>query len=64
MAAKMFGDPRRFEMVQKLARFGQRPFARNGYVSHVPGLLGGWTAMRDLKAVPEQSFRDWWRTNR
>jgi hypothetical protein len=23
--------------------------------------LSGWTDMRDLKAVPNESFRDWWK---
>ena len=27
----------------------------------LPGELGNWTLMRDLNAVPGQSFRDWWR---
>ena len=27
----------------------------------LPGPLSGWTSARDLPAVPQQSFRDWWR---
>jgi hypothetical protein len=23
-------------------------------------MLGGWTAFRDLAAIPKESFRDWW----
>jgi L-lactate dehydrogenase complex protein LldF len=53
--AKVFGGRRRFEAAQRLARRGQGP------LSKLPGPLAGWTAMRDLPEVPEQSFREWWR---
>ena len=45
---------------QKLARVGQMPFVHDGAISRLPGLLGGWTAVRDLSPVPKQSFREWW----
>jgi L-lactate dehydrogenase complex protein LldF len=46
----------RYERAQRLARLGRGALAR------LPlGPLGGWTAMRDLPEVPEESFRDWWR---
>ncbi len=51
----------RFEGALKLARAGQGPLVRNGEITALPGLLGGWTHSRDLKAVPPQSFREWWR---
>jgi hypothetical protein len=22
--------------------------------------MSGWTAMRDLKALPQRTFREWW----
>ena len=50
----------RFEGALKLARAGQGPLVRDGEITSLPGLLGGWTASRDLKAVPPQSFREWW----
>jgi L-lactate dehydrogenase complex protein LldF len=34
---------------------------RRGKIERLPGPLAGWTAARDLKPVPGQSFRDWWR---
>ena len=30
------------------------------WVSWLPGLLGGWTQVRDLHAMPDQTFRQWW----
>ena len=54
-------DRARYERAQRLARLGQAPFARRGPISHLPGgLMSGWTAMRDLKPLPEQTFREWW----
>jgi L-lactate dehydrogenase complex protein LldF len=58
---RVFTSRRRYEAAQKLARAGQLPFARGGTISRLPGELGGWTAARDLPAVPPQSFREWWR---
>ena len=62
--AKVFSDPERFEQAQKLARIGQWPLARNGSIHRLPGRLAGWTETRDLRTVPEQSFREWWKMNR
>jgi L-lactate dehydrogenase complex protein LldF len=60
-AAAAFASRRRYEAAQRLARAGQRALARGGVVRRLPGPLAGWTAARDLPAVPQQSFRDWWR---
>lgn len=51
----------RYERAQKLARLGQKLFVQDGTISKLPGELSGWTAMRDLKPIPEQTFREWWR---
>jgi L-lactate dehydrogenase complex protein LldF len=59
--AGVFTSRRRYETAQKLARAGQLPLARGGKISRLPGELGGWTAARDLPAIPSQSFREWWR---
>ena len=60
VAAFALSSARRFEAAQKLARIGQIPFAKQGMITSLPGMLGGWTAVRDLKPVPAQSFREWW----
>jgi L-lactate dehydrogenase complex protein LldF len=57
----MFADRARFERAQRLAQRGQWPLVHGGTISSLPGPLGGWSAMRDLRPVPKQSFRDWWR---
>ncbi len=55
----------RLALAQAFARIAQVPFERNGVIHHLPGMLSGWTAVRDLQPVPKQSFRAWWadRTN-
>lgn len=34
------------------------------WVKWLPGVLGGWTASRDLRAIPRESFREWWESRR
>ncbi|ADI16059.1 LutB/LldF family L-lactate oxidation iron-sulfur protein [Truepera radiovictrix] len=60
-AARVFASPARYERAQRLARLAQWPFARRGLVSSLPPPLSGWSAVRDLRAVPPQTFREWWR---
>jgi L-lactate dehydrogenase complex protein LldF len=64
LAAKIFSDRKRFEQAQRLARLGQWPLARSGAIHRLPGRLAGWTEVRDLKPVPEQTFREWWKKER
>ena len=59
--ARIFATRRSYERAQRLARMGQWPLVRDGRIQRLPGLLAGWTTMRDLAPVPRQSFREWWR---
>ena len=59
--ARVFASRRLYEAAQRTGRLGQTPLVRRGRISRLPGPLSGWTAMRDLQPMPEQSFRDWWR---
>jgi L-lactate dehydrogenase complex protein LldF len=34
------------------------------WVKWLPGIFGGWTQTRDLRAIPPQSFREWWERRR
>lgn len=62
--AAIFQDRGRYERAQRLAQRGQWPLSRGGTISRLPGPLSGWTQMRDAPAVPEQTFRQWWRESR
>jgi L-lactate dehydrogenase complex protein LldF len=53
-----FETQKRYEVAQRLARLGRGP------LGHLPGPLSGWTAMRELPEVPDQTFREWWRERR
>jgi L-lactate dehydrogenase complex protein LldF len=58
--ARVFGSRALYEMAQQLGKVGQGPLVRDGHISWLPGILGGWTAMRDVPAVPQETFREWW----
>ena len=60
--AKTFSDRRLYEAGQKASRIGQWPLARKGAIHRLPGRLAGWTEARDLKPVPRQTFREWWKS--
>ena len=59
--AYVFKKRKRYERMQKLGRTGQRLFLKDGVISKLPGELGKWSAFRDLKPIPKQTFREWWR---
>jgi L-lactate dehydrogenase complex protein LldF len=60
----IFRSERRFRAAQRLGRIAELPLVRKdgsgeGWIGWLPGLLGGWTRVRDLQAMPKQSFREW-----
>jgi L-lactate dehydrogenase complex protein LldF len=59
-ASAAFKTSTRLSWAQALARIGQIPFERDGTLRNLPGILAGWSAVRDLKPIPKQSFREWW----
>ena len=61
-AAIAFKSQRRYEAAQRLAQMGQTLFRKGDQLTNLPGMAGGWTKFRDLKAIPQQSFRDWWKS--
>jgi len=60
--AMIFQNRRRYEAAQRLGRIGQLIFLRHGQLEHLPGMAGEWTKYRDLRPLPKQTFRDWWKS--
>ena len=60
-AAGIFTSRRRYEAAQRLGRVAQWPMVSHGWMRNLPGMLGNWTRVRDLRALPKQTFRDWWK---
>jgi L-lactate dehydrogenase complex protein LldF len=59
-----FAREGRFRLAQRFGRIGLRLFTgKDGWIRHLPSLGGRWTMSRDLRALPEQTFRDWWATH-
>ncbi|RRA49190.1 iron-sulfur cluster-binding protein [Acidipila sp. EB88] len=64
-AASVFRSERRFRAAQRAGRMAMKTMARDDgagqpWIRSLPGYLGGWTSVRDLKAMPKQTFREWW----
>ncbi|WP_035349132.1 LutB/LldF family L-lactate oxidation iron-sulfur protein [Edaphobacter aggregans] len=63
--AAIFRSEWRFRAAQRLGRVAEAPLVRKdgqggGWIGWLPGLLGGWTQVRDLQEMPKETFRDWW----
>jgi L-lactate dehydrogenase complex protein LldF len=62
--AKVFQSEPVFRASQKMGRLAELPLARKdgqgeGWIDWLPGMLGGWTQVRDLHLMPKQTFREW-----
>lgn len=61
VANGIFKSARRFQAAQRMARIGLKPFTgKDGWIHSLPGMGGRWTMTRDLRGIPQQSFREWW----
>jgi L-lactate dehydrogenase complex protein LldF len=61
----IFRSERRFRAAQRMGRIAESPLVRKdgqgkGWIRWLPGLLGGWTQVRDLQEMPKETFREWW----
>jgi L-lactate dehydrogenase complex protein LldF len=62
--AMVFRSEAVFRVSQKLGRLGELPLSHKdgqgvGWIDWLPGMLGGWTQVRDLRVMPKQTFREW-----
>jgi L-lactate dehydrogenase complex protein LldF len=63
--ATIFRSERRFRAAQRLGRLAEWPLVHKdgqgeGWIGWLPGQLGGWTQVRDLREMPKETFRSWW----
>jgi L-lactate dehydrogenase complex protein LldF len=62
--AMVFRSEDVFRASQKLGRLAELPLSRKdaqgvGWIDWLPGMLGAWTQVRDLRVMPKQTFREW-----
>jgi L-lactate dehydrogenase complex protein LldF len=50
-----------YRLALRFARLAVRPFAKDGWISNLPGPGAGWTQVRDFPAPAARSFREQWR---
>jgi len=44
-----------------MGRIGLRLFTRKDrWIHSLPSIGGRWTMTRDLRGLPDQTFREWW----
>jgi L-lactate dehydrogenase complex protein LldF len=59
-AGLALSDGHRLALAERLGRFMQWFYERDGKLQNLPGILKGWTQYRDMPALPKESFREWW----
>lgn len=52
--------PSVYDMAVNMAHKGMGLFAKDDVITQGPGMMKGWTDVRDLPRPAKQSFRDWW----
>jgi L-lactate dehydrogenase complex protein LldF len=63
IAGFVLASPWRFRILQRYARLGLALFTgKDGWIHRLPSLGARWTVTRDLRGLPQQSFRSWWAT--
>lgn len=60
LACAVMRRPWLFRLAARVARLVLPPFARGGWLRHLPGPGAGWTRDRDFPAPTRPSFRDRW----
>jgi L-lactate dehydrogenase complex protein LldF len=64
LLARVLTRPALYRLFARAGRVLQRPFAREGTISHLPLFFGDWTRTRDLPPVAARTFQERWAAER
>ena len=60
-AKKLFTSGKMMSIAERGLPMSRLISGRKHKISAVPGIVGGWTAYRDIPEPPKESFRNWWK---
>ncbi len=60
----LFRRPGLYRWALAVGRRLQGRWSEGGWIHRLPGYGAGWTRGRDLQALPDESFREWWARTR
>ena len=60
-AKKLFTSGKMMSIAERGLPMSRLISGRKHKISAVPGIIGGWTAYRDIPEPPKESFRNWWK---
>ena len=60
-AKKLFTSGKMMSIAERGLPMSRLISGRKHRITAVPGIVGGWTAYRDIPEPPKESFRNWWK---
>ena len=60
-AKKLFTSGKMMSIAERGLPMSSLISGRKHRITAVPGIVGGWTAYRDIPEPPKESFRNWWK---
>ena len=60
-AKKLFTSGKMMSIAERGLPMSRLIAGRKHRITAVPGIVGGWTAYRDIPEPPKESFRNWWK---
>ena len=60
-AKKLFTSGKMMSIAERGLPMSRLISGRKHKITAVPGIVGGWTAYRDIPEPPKESFRNWWK---
>ena len=60
-AKKLFTSGKMLSVAERGLPMSRLIGGRKHKITAVPGIVGGWTAYRDIPEPPKESFRNWWK---